>query len=394
MNELLWSICILSLTLLILGFILKRFNQPYLIAYIIAGILLGPHITGVFSNVEEIELIGELGILLLMFFLGLEINIPNKRYLIIKPVIAQGMKVILGFGFALLIGYFLNLDFKSITLIAILFFFNSTAVVTEFLKKYNILNTAFGSTIFNILLLQDILLAPVLTLLNVWGGEQFTVLNFLLPVAACIAIFFLFKRIRNVQEIKLPKAFTRIAYDHDLQLFMGLLICMGFGLLADAAGLSSALGSFIAGVLVGKLKVLNWLEHALASFKVFFVALFFVSIGLRLDLNYFLNHPGIIFIGTFFVLLSNSVISAIVFRLLKIDWKNSWYGGALLSQTGEFGILALTIAYKTNIIEYELYKAGLGITCLTLLFSTIWVGVLRKLLHKPFARIDGQNPNI
>ncbi|MDQ0595075.1 Kef-type K+ transport system membrane component KefB [Chryseobacterium ginsenosidimutans] len=189
MNELLSSICILSLTLLILGFILKKFNQPYLIAYIIAGVLLGPHMTGVFSNVEEIEVIGELGILLLMFFLGLEINIPNKRHLIIKPLIAQGMKVFLGFGFALLIGYFLNLDPKSITLIAVLFFFNSTAVVTEFLKKYNILNTAFGSTIFNILLLQDILLAPVLTLLKVWSGEQFTVLNFILPVAMCIAIF-------------------------------------------------------------------------------------------------------------------------------------------------------------------------------------------------------------
>lgn len=385
MNELLWSICILSLTILILGFILKRFNQPYLIAYIIAGILLGPHITGVFSNIEEIDMIGEAGILLLMFFLGLEINIPNKRYLIVKPFIAQGMKVLLGFGFALLIGYFLNLDFKGVTLIAILFFFNSTAVVTEFLKKDKIFNSAFGKTIFNILLLQDILLAPVLTLLKAWGGRQFTVWDFILPMVVCAAIFLLFKKIRTVNEIKLPVFFAKIGQDHDLQLFIGLLICMGFGLLAEAVGLSSALGSFIAGVLVGKLKVLNWLEQALASFKVFFVALFFVSIGLRLDLAYFINHTEIIIIGTMIVLLSNSLISAIIFRFLKFDWSNSWYGGALLSQTGEFGILALTIAYKADIIHFELYKAGLGITCLTLLFSTIWVGTLKKLLNKPFS---------
>ncbi|MDF2551036.1 MAG: cation:proton antiporter [Chryseobacterium sp.] len=382
MNALLWSICILSLTLLILGFILKKFNQPYLIAYIVAGILLGPHITGVFSNVEEIEIIGELGILLLMFFLGLEINIPNKRHLIVKPLVAQGMKVLLGFSFAVLIGYFLQLDSKSITLIAVLFFFNSTAVVTEFLKKYNILNTTFGSTIFNILLLQDILLAPVLTLLKAWSGHQLTAINFILPIIICIAIFLLFKRIRNVQEIRLPGFLRKVGYDHDLQLFFGLLICMGFGLLADLVGLSSALGSFIAGILVGRLKVLNWLEHSLASFKVFFVALFFVSIGLRLDLSYFLSHNKIILIGTFFVLLSNSLISAIVFRFLKFDWKNSWYGGALLSQTGEFGILALTIAYKAHIIHYDIYKAGLAITCLTLLFSTIWIAILKNILDK------------
>jgi CPA2 family monovalent cation:H+ antiporter-2 len=382
MNALLWSICLLCLTLLILSFTLKRFDQPYLIAYIIAGILLGPQITGVFSNVEEIEVIGELGILLLMFFLGLEVNIPNKRHLIIKPFIAQGMKVLLGMGFALLIGYFLELDLKSITLIAILFFFNSTAVVTEYLKKFNLLNTGFGITIFNILLLQDLLLAPILTMLNVWGGEEFSLLRSILPISFCIAIFFLFKKIRNVHEIKLSIFFNRIIYDHDLQVFIGLLICMGFGLLADLAGLSSALGSFIAGVLIGKLKVFNWLEHSLASFKVFFVALFFVSIGLRLDLKYFLDHKDIVLIGTLFVLLSNSLMSAIIFRLLKYDWKNSWYGGALLSQTGEFGILALTIAYKTNIIPYDLYKSGLGITCLTLLFSTIWITVLKKVVNR------------
>jgi len=388
MNELLWSICILCLTILILGFILKRFNQPYLIAYIIAGVLLGPYVTGVFSKTEEIEIIGHLGILLLMFFLGLEINIPNKRHLIVKPFIAQGMKILLGFGFALLIGYFLDFDFKSVALISILFFFNSTAVVSEFLKKDNILNTTLGSTIFNILLLQDILLAPVLTLLKAWSGEQFTVLNFILPIAICIAIYFLLKRIRNVQEIRLPNFFKIIEDDHDLQLFTGLLICLGFGLLAEVVGLSSALGSFVTGIIVGKLKIFNWLEHSLAYFKVFFVTLFFVSIGLRLDLTYFSSHSQIILIGTLFVLLSNSLISAIVFRLLKFDWKSSWYGGALLSQTGEFGILALTIAYKSHIIEFELYKAGLGITCLTLLFSTIWIAVLKKMIHKPLLKIS------
>jgi CPA2 family monovalent cation:H+ antiporter-2 len=163
---------------------------------------------------------------------------------------------------------------------------------------------------------------------------------------------------------------------------------LGFGLLAEVVGLSSALGSFVTGIIVGKLKIFNWLEHSLAYFKVFFVTLFFVSIGLRLDLAYFSSHSQIILIGTLFVLLSNSLISAIVFRLLKFDWKSSWYGGALLSQTGEFGILALTIAYKAHIIEFELYKAGLGITCLTLLFSTIWIAVLKKMIHKPLLKIS------
>lgn len=236
--------------------------------------------------------------------------------------------------------------------------------------------------ILNLLIFQDLLLAPVLTILKAWNKEDLSFLNIILPVLLCISIFFILKRIRTVQEIKFPRFFHTIENDHDLQVFSGLFICLGFGLLAEATGLSSALGSFIAGVIVGRVKIFHWLEHSLIPFKVFFVTLFFVSIGLRLDISYVYLNFKIIFLGTFFVLISNSLMSAVIFRLLRFNWKNSWYGGALLSQTGEFGILALSIAYKSGIIEYSLYKAGLGITCLTLLLSTIWIAILKRLVVK------------
>ncbi len=387
MNELLWSICILCLTTLGMMFLLKRLNQPYMIAYIIAGIVLGPHISGVFTNPEEIEAIGEIGILLLMFFLGMEINVPDNRSLLIKPVIAQSIKIILSIGCAALIGHIIGLSLNSMILIAVLFIFNSTAVVSEILSKHNTLKTAFGMSILNILIFQDLLFAPVLTVLKAWNKEDFKLINIVLPIMICFAIFFILKRIRNTQEIKVPRVFQSIEKDHDLQVFFGLLICLGFGLFAETGGLSSALGSFIAGIIVGRVKLFTWLEHSLIPFKVFFVTLFFVSIGLRLDITYLFSNFQIILIGTFFVLLSNSLMSAVIFRMLKYDWKESWYGGALLSQTGEFGIMALSIAYKAGIIEYSLYKAGLGITCLSILLSTIWISVLKNLIEKKRYRL-------
>lgn len=87
MHGLLSAICILCLTTLGIMLLLKKLNQPYLIAYIIAGIILGPYVLGIFTKPDEIEVIGEIGILLLMFFLGMEINVPNNRSLLIKPVI-------------------------------------------------------------------------------------------------------------------------------------------------------------------------------------------------------------------------------------------------------------------------------------------------------------------
>ncbi|UQB69306.1 cation:proton antiporter [Epilithonimonas zeae] len=382
MDGLLWAVCLLCLITLGIMLLLKKLNQPYLIAYIIAGIVLGPHVFGVFKKPDEIEVIGELGILLLMFFLGMEINVPNNSSLLIKPIIAQSMKILLSFICALAIGYITDFSLKDIILITILFIFNSTAVVSEFLKKHDTLKTTFGIMILNMLIFQDLLLAPVLTLLKVQGQESFDFINIIIPVLVCIAVFLLLKRIRNIQEIKFPVFFNAIEKDHDLQVFLGLIICLGFGLFAETVGLSGALGSFIAGVVVGRVKSFNWLEHSLMPFKIFFTTLFFVSIGLRLDLPYLLSNFKMVLLGTFFVLASNSVMSAIIFRLLKFNWKDSWYGGALLSQTGEFGILALSIAYKTGIIEYSLYKTGLGITCLSLLLSTIWIAILKGIIEK------------
>jgi CPA2 family monovalent cation:H+ antiporter-2 len=371
-------------------FLLKKFNQPYLIAYIIAGILLGPYVSGLFTESDEIEVVGEIGILLLMFFLGMEINVPDSRSLLIKPVVAQSLKILLSAVCAFMVGSILELPFNSIIMIAVLFMFNSTAVVSEFLKQHNTLKTTFGIMILNMLIFQDLLLAPVLTMLKAWNTEDFSFLSIMFPILLCLVIFFVLKRIRNVQEINLPAFFKNIENDHDLQVFSGLFICLGFGMIAEASGLSGALGSFIAGVIVGRVKIFHWLEHSLIPFKVFFVSLFFIiSIGLRLDVPYLYSNFGIILLGTFFVLICNSIMSAIIFRSLKYNWKDSWYGGALLSQTGEFGILALSIAYKTGIIEYSLYKDGLGITCLSLLLSTIWITILNNVLEK-FPRVNNK----
>ncbi|SFT47212.1 transporter, CPA2 family [Chryseobacterium formosense] len=382
MNELLWSICLLSLIILGMIFLLKKYNQPYLIAYIIAGIIMGPYVLGVFSSPDEIEAVGEIGILLLMFFLGMEINVPDNRSLLIKPIIAQGLKIILSMLCALLVGYTIGLSANSIVMMTILFMFNSTAVVSEFLKKHNTLQTALGIVVLNMLIFQDLLLAPVLTVLKTWNKDGFNLTGILLPIALCVSFFYVIKKVRKAREITLPRTFATIEYDHDLQVFLGLLLCLGFGLIAEESGLSAALGSFIAGVIVGRVEVFNWLEHSLMPFKIFFVTLFFVSIGLRLDIEFLFENYTVIFLGTLFVLVSNSVMSAIIFRFLKHNWKESWYGGALLSQTGEFGILALSVAYKTGIIEYGLYKQGLGITCLSLLFSTIWIAILNIILKK------------
>jgi CPA2 family monovalent cation:H+ antiporter-2 len=382
MHNLLFPISVTCLVILLLMVVLKKFSQPHLLAYIIAGILLGPYVSGILTDRAYIWSLGELGILFLMFFLGMEIHIPDSKSLLLKPLIVQGIKMVASIVFVLLMGQWQGWSMGSIMVITALLIFNSTAVVTEFMRKKGELYAESSKTVLNTLLLQDIMLAPVLTLFQFAGNRHPGVQKLLLSVVGCWLIFLLLRAIRNRNLFQLP-VIREMEGDHELQVFAGILICVGFAEIASLASLPGTIGSFAAGLFIGRTKAFHWLENVLKPFKIFFVSLFFVSVGLSLDLHYLKNNYAIIMLITVMVFIINNLASAIVFRLLRHGWRESIYVGGLLSQAGEFGIVACSLAYEMGIIPMNLFKAGLTVTGLSLLCSTLWISIVRKFIYDP-----------
>lgn len=321
----LFPLSILCLTVLLFIFLLKRLKQPYLIAYMLAGVILGPHVTGAFTDTIIIDAFGEAGIILLMFFLGLEIKIPDNSSLLFQPLLAQGIKTLASILVALTTGWWLNWAAANIFLLAVIFMFNSTAVVSDYLQKNGELQTRPGTTILNMLLLQDIMLAPVLTVFQFLQHKSPDLTKLILAVCSSMLIILLLRATRNKNIFRLPFS-VDITNDHDLQVF----------------------------------------------------AAFFVSIGLRIDVSFITGHWLFVTLITCAVLLINSLFSTLVFRLLKYPLRTSIYSGALLSQTGEFSLLACATAYQLHIIDAEFYKLSVTAACLSLLFSTAWITFLRK----------------
>jgi CPA2 family monovalent cation:H+ antiporter-2 len=383
MDNILFSISILCLAILLLIFILKKLNQPYLVAYIIAGTILGPQVLGIFKSPDDISTLGEIGILFLMFFLGIELEIPDNKSLLWKSCIAQLIKTGLSLFSAFLITRWFGWKTGNFVLLAVLLVFNSTAVVSEFLRRNGELHSDIGKTVLNILLLQDLMLAPVFTCFRWMQAGDSSLLHLIPSIIGCLFIFLLLRAVRNRNLFQL-NFLKEIEKDHELQVFAGGLISLGFALLASSAGFTGVIGSFIAGIYLSRTDVFNWLENTLRPFKIFFVALFFVSIGLTLDIKYITEHYKFIFTITIFVMVMNSILSAIVFKLLHFSWKNSFYAGALLSQTGEFGLLACTVAYQLKIIDIEFFKTGLCVMGLSLLLSSIWITILRRLIYRNY----------
>lgn len=377
MHAILFSLIVLCFIILLLVPLLKRFHLPYLVAYILTGIIIGPYVLTVFDEPGPIEQVGELGVMLLMFFLGMEIDIPDKRSELLTPVAAQLVRTMLSGGTAVVAGHILGWSTPSVILLIVLLSFNSTAVVSEFLKNHGELQTDHGKMALNILLLQDIMLAPVLTIFQVLGGQAIDVVRLVSAAGASVLIFLLLRAIRNRNLFQLPLV-RELEQDHDWQVFAAACICLGFGGLASLMGLTSAIGCFAAGLFIGRTKAFHWLGKVLQPFKVFFTALFFVSVGIMLDLHYVQQHLWMIIGVTLLVMLINSLLSAFVFRLFRLSWNKSLYTGALLSQTGEFGLLACSLAGQMGIISPDVLKASFAITGLSLLLSTIWMGVVRR----------------
>jgi len=381
MGSVLPHLSILCVVILLLIVLLRRWRQPYLIAYILAGIFLGPGMLGLFTPGQTPAILGDLGIILLMFFLGLEIEIPDKGNLLWRPVVGQLVKMSMAVAVAWLVGTWLAWGWQNRLLLGVLLTFNSTAVVSEYMRRTGELRTNTGKLVLNMLLLQDVLVVPIFAFFQ-WMGRSTAQWGTIIgSVIIASVLFFLLRAIRN-RNIWSWRGWRLLEEDHELQVFIAASCCLGCSYLSSLAGLSAPIGSFAAGLWLGRTKGFGWLGSVLKPFKVFFVAFYFVSVGLLLDLPYVAGHYFSILAITGAVLLMNSLLSAVAFQLLGMTWNDSWWAGALLSQTGELGLLACSMAAASGMIDSGLYKLGVAVTGLALLLSTAWTSALRAILKR------------
>jgi CPA2 family monovalent cation:H+ antiporter-2 len=380
-DELLKSIVIMLLTVLLIGLLLKKLNQPYFVAYIIAGILLGPYCIKVFSNADTIAVIGELGLLIQMFFIGTKMEIQTLAKNIKKPIIGVAAQLFLSFLFIFLLGFDQDWSWKEVVLFSFIISLSSSAIILEYLEKNNEIKTSLGTLTSGILILQDFQLVPMILVINFFGQKNFNLTQIILLVSSTIAITLFLKFAFSNRSINFHFP-DKLKNDHEAQVFVGLLLCFGFGLLTQIVHLSAAIGALIGGLLISKSTSMQWLDTNLIPFRVFFLSLFFLSIGLQINVEFLTHHIGLIFLIVGIILLVNSVINAIIFRLLNESWQSSIYAGALLSQIGEFSLVLCLAAKAQNLVSDFWYQLTLTVISATMLMTAIWINIIRTFIYK------------
>ncbi|MCV9388276.1 cation:proton antiporter [Reichenbachiella ulvae] len=366
--------------ILILGLLLKRAHQPYIIAYILTGVAVGPWGFGLVTDTHRVELIGEMGLIILMFFIGMEISLPDfvKKWRV--AVFGTGLQVAISVLAMALVGYFLDWEFKRMLLLGFVISLSSSAVVIKLLEDNDLLSTRIGQNVISILITQDILIVPMIIIMSLFdqGGLDYEKIS-LQVVGGGLMILLLLYLLKN-KTIRLPFN-DQLKGDQELQVFGGLIICFGMALLSSFFELSAGLGAFVAGLLVHASPATHWLYDSLKSFRIVLVSVFFLSVGMLINIEFIRDNWMIIGSLVLAVYLSNMLINAFLLKMLGNTGKESLFGGALLAQIGEFSFVLISIGYHSSIISLFSYQMTVIVISITIFISPITVFFAKRGLN-------------
>ncbi len=367
-------------SIVFLGVVMRFLRQPHVVVYLLVGMALGPHFMGLIVEQEILTRVGSFGVILLLFFIGMESSPKRLVKNWFVSVFGTLLQVAVSLGAVALLGTLLDWSFSRILFFGFVISLSSTAVVLKLLEDWKELDTKVGQDVLGILLVQDLLIVPMLIVLEIIGGQGPSTQVLMTQTVGGIGILLLAVWLVSKEEIRLPWV-HHLEHDHEMQLFLALGICFGMAMLTGSLALSAPLGAFVGGMIVSSARQTHWVCQSLSSFRMVLMAIFFVSIGMLIDLSfvrqYFLQLTLLVTAAT----LTNTLINAGILRALGARWNASLYGGSLLSQIGEFSFVIAAVGLQSEIINQVGYQLTISVISLTLMISPLWIGVI-KLLTK------------
>lgn len=368
----------ICLAVLLIGLVLRRLGQPHVVGYLLTGIAIGPAALGLVSDSVLIGHMGSIGVVLLLFFVGMEVSpqrlIENWKV----AVLGTFLQVLASCACVWLLGAYLDWPLPRSILLGFVISLSSTAVVLKLLQDWKLMETSVGQTSLAVLLAQDLAIIPMLIVLGALGDSEIEGADIFLQVtggtlAAAFAVLLVKKK-----TVRLPLG-RLIRSDHELQVFAATCIALGLAFVTGICHLSTALGAFLGGMLVGSARETAWVHRSLEPFRVVFVAVFFLSVGMLVDLEFLVANGKQVSVLVAVVLVTNTFINAGMVRLFGASWKDSLYAGALLAAIGEFSFVLASVGRQNGIISDFGYQLTLVVIATSLFVSPAWIAFLARM---------------
>lgn len=353
--------------------IFKWAKQAPILGFLAAGLILGPSGFALVAHPDAVLHFAELGVVLMLFLLGLELS-PKILWQLRHSIFILGAAQLFGSTIVIYLGlYLFNLEFYTQVFLAYTLALSSTAFAVQLMSDNQQLSTPMGRDGFAVLLFQDLAVIPLL-LLTAWLGRQVGTATEEAHIAPWYLIALTFLGLALAGKFGLPLLLKIVANTHvrELQTALALLLVMGSAWWMEHLGLSMGLGAFIAGVILANSHYRHQLESDIEPFKGLLLGLFFMAVGMSMPLSLMLTHTAWVIGVLVLLLVFKTVLLAVVAKLKGHSAREAVMLGALLSEGGEFAFVLLAQAQGTNLIENEL--AGSAILAIGMsMIMTPWL---------------------
>lgn len=382
------DIIILLLAAVIIVPVSQRAKFGTIPGFLIAGIIVGPFGIGLIDNIDEIRHLSEIGIVLLLFIIGIEIK-PSRLWRMRRLVFGLGslQVIITGLIFAWLSYTLFEMPVRTAILIGPALALSSTAFVLQLLTEQKSLVSEYGRTSISILLLQDLAVVPLLALVPLLVSSELSIgedigialLETVVILGSVILVgrYLLHPTLHRIALSRNPEVFTASA----------IVIVLGTALITEHIGLSMAMGAFLAGLLISDSSYKHQVLAEIKPFSGLLLGLFFISMGMSLDFHLFLAEP-LVSLGILFALIAVKI--AVLFPLsylFGVNAKKSFAVSLLLAQSGEFALVLFALAFQAELLSSFAFQHLLLLILLSMLATPLLAYFAQIIKGKPPASV-------
>lgn len=373
-HYLLKDLAIVTASAAIAHCIARLLKIPALLGYIVVGILLCPAVLGFLHDGQNLEQIGELGVLFMMFFIGLEFNLDKLKKLFVPSTIAMIFQIISMLILGITIGDIFGLSSIEGIFLGATLSISSTIVIMELLAKKKAVSKNYGQVTIGILIFEDLFAIFLIVMVSssaVTGDGSNSLIYDILQ--RCLVLFSFVIAIFIVGKFALTYLIRKTTILQNSQLLIMFIFCiiLGIGELAHLAQLSQALGAFLAGSIISGSSIANRVEHLSSPFKSLFVALFFISLGTKIDPMLIVDNYKIILAVTFPMMIFRSIASFLGIVFAGYTAKDAFMSAITKSQIGEFSFIVVGIGIANSVIDNNLMSIVMGVCFLSVFISAI-----------------------
>ena len=350
----------------VVSLVFKRFKAPTIIGFLITGIAFGPAGIGLVSASEGVETLAEVGVILLLFIIGLEFSLKSLAAIRKSVFVGGGLQVGITITLVTIIFILLGKPSNHAVFAGFLIALSSTAIVLKLLQEKGEIHSPQGKMALAILIFQDIIVVPMMLFAPILAGEADSPLKdlgfLLLKVVLLVgAVLFLARYV-------FPRILFEVAKTRSQELFILVILVTCFAVAGISAelGLSLALGAFLAGLIISESEYSHQAIAQAIPFREIFMSVFFISIGMLVDLTFFFLNAHWIILLTLGVFLVKTSIVAFVVYLLKYPVRTAILTGLSLFQVGEFSFILAKVGINFELLDDNTYQYFLAMSILSM----------------------------